>query len=220
MRVTFRIPLGWALLSGFLFACAMFGLVASVAAWFYLMTVICSNPRAPVPLTQHVIPHSCHGMKVFIPPWQDAMLHWLGPVGLLFMALGLVAGAALAHGIAKAARAGRVRIVAVPPGEAPEWVRAKWVGLELPLAQPSAVAGSWRGAGVLSGPRGFLARASAQAGSGFEPRRGFVVNARDAVAILERESPEAAQWWRTNAAHLMKPSRCLLFPEEVCSVVQ
>jgi len=28
---------------------------------------------------------------------------------------------------------GRIRVIAVPAGEAPPWVREKWVGLELPL---------------------------------------------------------------------------------------
>jgi hypothetical protein len=30
-----------------------------------------------------------------------------------------------------------VRIIAVPPGEAPLWVREKWVGVELPVARYS-----------------------------------------------------------------------------------
>jgi hypothetical protein len=31
-----------------------------------------------------------------------------------------------------------VRIVAVPPGEAPLWVRQKWVGLDLPVVRYAA----------------------------------------------------------------------------------
>jgi hypothetical protein len=30
-----------------------------------------------------------------------------------------------------------IRIIAVPPGEAPLWVREKWVGLDLPVARYS-----------------------------------------------------------------------------------
>src|SRR5262245_29015032 len=42
------------------------------------------------------------------------------------------------------AGAGRVRVTAVPPGEAPEDVRRAWVGLELPLARsgPQRAAGA------------------------------------------------------------------------------
>jgi len=113
-----------------------------------------------------------------------------------------------------------VRIIAVPAGEAPAWVREKWVGLELPLAQWSTVASSRHTFGVLSGPRGFVAQLLGLIGGQFERKRGFKVNAMKAVAILEKTSPEAAQWWRTNATHLMKPSRSLQFEEQVCKVVQ
>ncbi len=50
----------------------------------------------------------------------------------------------------------QLRITSVPPGEAPLWVREKWVGLSLPLAQRKAQALSLFTSGVLSGPRGFF----------------------------------------------------------------
>ena len=50
---------------------------------------------------------------------------------------------------------GRIRIVAVPAGEAPQWVRETWVGIELPLALRQAH--NVHTFGVLSGPRSFLA---------------------------------------------------------------
>ena len=53
----------------------------------------------------------------------------------------------------------RIRIIAVPPEEAPAWVREKWVGLELPLARwsSSPIAGGTYG--VL--PRSFFGMSSA-----------------------------------------------------------
>ncbi len=54
-----------------------------VGAWAVLAATICSNPRAPVPETQHVIPHNCHRMTVFISNVQDSLLHWLFPVFVL-----------------------------------------------------------------------------------------------------------------------------------------
>jgi hypothetical protein len=220
MRVTFRIPLLWTSLCAFFLACTL----ACVVAWFILLSTICSNPRTPVPQTQHVIPYNCHGMKVFISPSEDAMLHWLIPMELLFIVLSLITAAMVVQAVAKAwqgsVRDGRVRIFAVPPGEAPQWVREKWVGLELPLAQFSAGARPWHSAGVLTGPRGFLATVGRLFRGELHEQSGFVVNVLEAVAVLERVSPEAAQWWRMNAAHLMKPSRCFLFPKHVCTVVQ
>ncbi|WP_154668245.1 hypothetical protein [Pseudoduganella violaceinigra] len=70
------------------------GVLAVTAAWAYLLTTICSNPRTPVPATGHVISYNCHGMTVFISPMQDNMLHWLIPIGLLFIVLMLLAVAA------------------------------------------------------------------------------------------------------------------------------
>lgn len=221
-RVTLRMPLGRALLSLFFLACAAIGVVASMAAWFYLMTTICSNPRAPVPETQHVIPYNCHGMKVFLSPWQDLLLHWLTPVGMLFMGLAVLAAAPWFFAFRRAVQGGgqvrRVRIVAVPPGEAPQWVREQWVGLELPLAQDSPAAQTWHAAGVLTGPKGLAAMAARRLRGDLDRRRGFAVDVQEALAILEDASPEAARWWRTHAAHLVQPGRCFVFAESVCTV--
>jgi hypothetical protein len=46
-----------------------------------------------------------------------------------------------------------IRIVRIPPGEAPFWVREKWVGLELPLADGDRGPRGAYTSGVLSGPR-------------------------------------------------------------------
>ena len=225
MRVTFRIPLLWTLLLAFFFACV----VACLVAWFILLSTICSNPRTPVPAAQHVIPYNCHGMKVFISPLQDAMLHWLVPSGFLFILLSFVAGAMVVRAAAKAWQSDvrgrhdagpRVRIVAVPPGDAPAWVREKWVGLELPLAQSSTEASRSRTADVLSGPKSFLGVLATLLRGGYQQRSGFKVDVMQALEVLEIRSPDAAQWWRTNAPHLVKPSRCFVFSEHVCKVVQ
>jgi hypothetical protein len=198
-------------------------------AWFILLSTICSNPRTPVPAAQHVIPYSCHGMTVFISPLQDAMLHWLVPIGLLFILLSFVAAAMVVRAAGKAWQSDgrgrhdagpRVRIVTIPPGDAPAWVREKWVGLELPLAQSSTEASRSRTAGVLSGPESFLGVLAALLRGGYQQRSGFKVDVMQALEVLEIRSPDAAQWWRTNAPHLVKPSRCFLFSEQVCKVVQ
>jgi len=162
-------------------------------------------------------------MKVFISPSQDAMLHWLVPIELIFIVLSLVAAAMVVQAVAKAWQSEkpyRVRIFAVPPGEAPAWVREKWVGLEFPLAQRFPSSSSRFTAGVLSGPRSFFAVLSNLMRGQYQQRRGFEVNVLEAITLLESASPEAAAWWRVNAPHLMRPSRFFLFPEDVCAVVE
>jgi len=92
----------WKLLLALFSACTF----ACVAAWGVLLTTLCSNPRTPVPATQHVNAYSCHGMTVFISPLENAMLHWLVPLGGLFIFLSLCAAAMVMHGYAKV----RVRV--------------------------------------------------------------------------------------------------------------
>lgn len=218
MRVRFRIPLLWTLLCAFSFV----GMIACLVAWIVLLSGICLNPRAPDPHTGHVMVYSCHGMRVFITPGDEAQLHWLTPAGTLFMFISFVSGAMVARTAKRTLQRGEhavcVRIFAVPPGEAPLWVREKWLGLALPIAQaPSAQ--SWRTGGVLTGPRGLASQVGHLLGGRLREQKGFAVNVLEAIAVLERASPEAAQWWRQNAAHMMTPSRHFVFPEEACALL-
>ena len=82
---------------GFFVACTL----AIMAAWGVLLTTICSNPRTPMPETQHDIAYSCHGMTVFISHLESALLHWLMPLLLLFIFLSLLAAAMVVVSIAK-----------------------------------------------------------------------------------------------------------------------
>jgi hypothetical protein len=79
----------WKLLLALFVACTF----ASLAAWAILLTRICSNPRTPMPETQHVIAYNCHGMTVFISHLENALLHWLIPILGLFILLTMVAAA-------------------------------------------------------------------------------------------------------------------------------
>jgi hypothetical protein len=87
--VTRRTQRLWKLLLALSVACTF----ASLAAWAVLLTRICSNPRTPMPKTQHDIAYNCHGMTVFISHLESAMLHWLIPILGLFIVLSLVAAA-------------------------------------------------------------------------------------------------------------------------------
>src|SRR5260370_33418132 len=91
-----RIPLLRKLLLAFFVACTL----ASLGAWFILLSPICSNPRTPMPETQHVIAYNCHGMTGFISHLENAMLHWLIPVEGLFIFLSILAAAMAVPGAA------------------------------------------------------------------------------------------------------------------------
>ena len=95
--MTRRIQLLWKVLLVFFVACTL----ASLGAWFILLTTICSNPRTPMPETQHVIAYNCHGMTVYISHLENAMLHWLIPVEGLFIFLSMVAAAMVVLAAAK-----------------------------------------------------------------------------------------------------------------------
>ncbi len=108
-----------------------------------------------------------------------------------------------------------IRITAVPPGEAPLWVRQKWVGLCLPVADSSGAHQAYV-SGVLSGPRNqFLALAWRLFGK-LGRQSGYAVYVRDAVRELEKSAPDAAAWWRQDAPRLQTPGRKFLFQTPYC----
>jgi hypothetical protein len=110
-----------------------------------------------------------------------------------------------------------VRIVAVPPGEAPIWVRQKWVGLDLPVMRYAAHR-KLPAFGVPLRPHSRPAQWAAAFRGQAELIAGYAVEAAPAVGILAKVSPEAAAWWRQNTPHLIAPKRYLVFHEEVCRI--
>ncbi len=94
----------------------------------------------------------------------------------------------------------KIRIVASPPGQAPQWVRHEWVGLELPIVSEP---GSGMQFGVMGGKPQNIA--------------GFHVTQRDALEVLEKKSSKAANWWRRN----LPPgfSGNLVFNRDICQVL-
>jgi hypothetical protein len=91
-----------------------------------------------------------------------------------------------------------VRIVTVPDGEAPEWVRQAWVGLVLPAVDQRMV----RGQEVLSGRRSFAPA--------------YQVSSTIALELLEVGNKTAvAEWWRRNTAL----GEVFLFDPKCCAVV-
>jgi hypothetical protein len=110
-----------------------------------------------------------------------------------------------------------VRIISTPPGEAPEDVRKAWVGLVLPLAVSGAQ--TRQTVGVLSRPKTFLGLLLALLLGRTERQRGYVVDAYRAIEILAKSAPDAARWWRDNAAASIRPGKRFLFSAEACQEV-
>jgi hypothetical protein len=111
-----------------------------------------------------------------------------------------------------------IRIINTPSGEAPEQVRAAWVGIVLPLA----IFGVRDVAtiGVLSLPKTWLGSLYAYLSGGMKRAQGYTVKADRAIEILATHSPAAANWWRENAAAAIRPGMYFLFPTESCQQVE
>jgi hypothetical protein len=100
-----------------------------------------------------------------------------------------------------------IRISSIPAGAAPDWVRQRWVGLELPVVlHPQKT-------GLFASVRRMLTGKGGKDDS-------FPVATLAAVAILEKSSPDAAQWWRDNAAPIMKPGSFFVFRKDCCYLIE
>lgn len=111
-----------------------------------------------------------------------------------------------------------IRILNVPPGEAPLWVRQKWVGLELPLTYGDRGRSEAYTSGVLSGPRNRVIALLWRLLGKLDRKSGYAVNAHDALSILEQTAPEAATWWRQNVPRVLARDRKFLFDPSVCEL--
>ena len=116
------------------------------------------------------------------------------------------------------ALATRIRILTIPPGEAPLSVRMAWVGLDLPLDPRRVGRQLAMAAGVLSSPRGWWQQIVGLVTGRYAVKTGYAVNALEAVNLLQAKAPVAAAWWREHCAHLLDGKRWFLFPTAGCEV--
>ena len=93
-----------------------------------------------------------------------------------------------------------IKILTTPPGQAPVWVRDKWVGLSIPLlVHPRR---NLKQTGVLGGAPNNI--------------NGYVVSAKTAIACLEQVAPDAARWWQHHLLDI--DSSELVFDRNVCQI--
>jgi len=109
-----------------------------------------------------------------------------------------------------------IRITSVPKGEAPLWVREKWVGLELPTMGP-ARARIYRTVGTVTGPISRLGLLVAFLRGRSKKTSGYLVSGEAALMALTEVSPEAAAWWRVNAPNFVRPGRYFVFQDGACT---
>jgi len=95
----------------------------------------------------------------------------------------------------------KIKIIAVPPGQAPLWVRQKWVGMTLPVVEnlPADTVEM----GVLGGKP--------------ENSGGYPVETVVAIQGLEKKSLKAANWWKSHVNPACMP--WLSFQRAVCELV-
>lgn len=112
-----------------------------------------------------------------------------------------------------------IRIVATPPGEAPERIRLAWIGVTIPLADiPYPQPAIWATAGVLGKDRGLLARFKGLFGvpAVEQPTPSYAVYVIAAIESLRAHSPSAAAWWERHTPHLIKPGKIFCFDAFCC----
>lgn len=115
-----------------------------------------------------------------------------------------------------------IRVIAMPPGEAPEQIRSAWIGVVLPLAETKGPQpGVWITQGVLGKDRGRWARIKRLLGILVveQPSVAYAVDVLTAIESLRAHSPSAAVWWERHTPHLLVPGRRFCFSASCCEEV-
>ncbi len=110
-----------------------------------------------------------------------------------------------------------IRIIHPPGGEAPDWVRAAWVGLVLPVNGPEQVA-EYRTKGVLTGAQDIFGSLWNILRGRTKMERGYRVRSAVAISLLSTHAPEAAAWWIRNTPHFLEDHQLFIFQETACAV--
>lgn len=98
---------------------------------------------------------------------------------------------------------GFVKVTRVPRGDAPEWVRQAWVGLELPC---HPIMGPCTSSDVVSGKE-------------VPVRTGVCVPHDKALAILKTANQKAFEWWKDQGYPEEAPGENFLFCEDEVQII-
>ena len=194
-----------------------FGLMAVGAVYAFGSAVTATGLARPI------IAYQLRTMGAYSPKATGAIL--LLPVALLAYAAGFLFDLVTRQGMFEWLASGHgddsgpprmIRIIAVPPGDAPLEVRKAWVGLELPLAPGEKGARVARTHGVLAEPKTVAEQVFSHQLPEATEKVGYAVEAAKAIEILARHAPDAAFWWKRNAPRAIKPGRRFQFAPGVC----
>jgi len=97
----------------------------------------------------------------------------------------------------------RIKFVSTPTGQAPEWVRNAWIGVEVETFDTSGPND------ILRGVKGGKAD---QSNIG-----GYKVSTKEAVEAVRKTNPEAAKWWDKNLPTSVFST--LVFGKVFCEVI-
>ncbi len=70
----------------------------------------------------------------------------------------------------------------------------------------------------MTGPKGLFETLRALVRGQLQRQAGYAIAVTEALAILDKERPAAAAWWRQNAPHLCKPGKAFVFSDFCCQV--
>jgi len=103
----------------------------------------------------------------------------------------------------------KIRIVSIPKGEAPEWVREAWIGLEIPIVKEEPE-GAWSIGPITRRPY---------------THGGYWVQRNLALKFLLKKNLEAFQWWldlieKQEGTILSSSERLFLFDTGCCEVIE
>lgn len=115
----------------------------------------------------------------------------------------------------KAGRVQAVRIVNVPDGDAPLWVRQAWIGLTLPLSDGMDGPILCLTESVLASQGWFSRLVRSLVGTGRQDE-GYVVDVCEALAVLRASRPDAAGWWSDHCRRAIVRHDRFVFNRAAC----
>jgi hypothetical protein len=111
----------------------------------------------------------------------------------------------------------RIRVIKAPPGEAPESVRQAWVGLTLEALGRRPIRAET--VGVISKPKTRFGLLVARLLGRTRLDHGYIIDAVHAIEVLHNQAPDAAAWWRQNAARAIAPGQLFMFVSDACEEI-
>ena len=111
----------------------------------------------------------------------------------------------------------KIRIISRPIGEAPEWVRDAWTGVELDALndQPTPM----QTFGIFDTDTSWFGYIRYMLERKAVTLSGFMVPSAAAIDVLSIKSPEAAKWWHENCPEYLEEDMQFVFDAPSCEAM-